>query len=279
METMKVCTRCKEAKPATLEYFYASKRTQDGLLQMCKGCVSAYRAARAASFDGLIGSKVCANPRCRRAGVPIPLGQFAKNACYADGRERVCRECKLSSARDKYHADLGAAREVARRGYYKHHARNKQKARERMRAPTAREQERKRWHGRTSEQVVKDNAKRVERYARNRRARVAAVCRARLREFTVSRGRVKGATVEIIGCSWAELCAYLESKFQPGMSWGNYGHGGWHIDHVIPCQAKVDGKFVFDLGTAEGVRACFHYTNLQPLWALDNIRKGNKILA
>jgi HNH endonuclease. len=53
------------------------------------------------------------------------------------------------------------------------------------------------------------------------------------------------------------------------MSWDNYGRDGWHIDHIRPCAS-------FDLTDPEQQRQCFHYTNLQPLWAADNIRKGAK---
>lgn len=62
---------------------------------------------------------------------------------------------------------------------------------------------------------------------------------------------------------------YLESKFEPGMSWSNYGHKGWHIDHIMPCA-------IFDMANPEHVRRCFHFSNLQPLWACDNLKKGSK---
>ena len=63
---------------------------------------------------------------------------------------------------------------------------------------------------------------------------------------------------------------YLESKFKPGMTRENYGKE-WHIDHIIPCIA-------FDLSKEENQKMCFHYTNLQPLWAHENLSKGSKIL-
>jgi hypothetical protein len=79
---------------------------------------------------------------------------------------------------------------------------------------------------------------------------------------------VKSDTTEnLLGCTIPEFKAYLESKFLPGMSWENYGKFGWHIDHIIPC-AK------FDLTTEEGQRACFIYTNQQPLFWQDNLKKG-----
>ena len=74
---------------------------------------------------------------------------------------------------------------------------------------------------------------------------------------------------ELLGCPISELITYLESKFLPGMSWENYGKKGWHIDHKRSCAR-------FDLSDLEQRNQCFHYTNLQPLWAADNYRKGAK---
>lgn len=75
-------------------------------------------------------------------------------------------------------------------------------------------------------------------------------------------------TAELIGCSVPELRAHLERHFLPGMTWENYGPV-WHIDHVRPCAS-------FDLSDPAQQKRCFHYTNLRPLWAIDNIRKGRK---
>ena len=89
------------------------------------------------------------------------------------------------------------------------------------------------------------------------------------------RGRYKsGSAVEHLGCSVEELKTYLESKFYPHpetgemMTWDNYG-SKWHIDHVKPLSS-------FDLSSLEQVKAACHYTNLQPMWAIENIRKGTK---
>jgi len=79
-----------------------------------------------------------------------------------------------------------------------------------------------------------------------------------------------GHTRELLGCSIQELKLYLESKFQPGMTWENHGTFGWHIDHVKPCAS-------FDLSDAREQEKCFHYTNMQPLWAKENLSKGSKI--
>ncbi len=77
-------------------------------------------------------------------------------------------------------------------------------------------------------------------------------------------------TIEMLGCTGKELRSHVESKFLPGMTWENHGHAGWHIDHIIPL-AK------FDLSDPTQQAAAFHYTNLQPLWAKDNLRKSDKV--
>ena len=77
--------------------------------------------------------------------------------------------------------------------------------------------------------------------------------------------RKQKKTSEIIGCTSDELIKYLESKFKKGMSWENYGE--WHIDHIIPQSSAKTDEEVYRLN---------HYTNLQPLWAEENLKKSDK---
>lgn len=77
------------------------------------------------------------------------------------------------------------------------------------------------------------------------------------------------STYELIGLMPNELKIYLESKFIDGMSWDNYGLYGWHIDHKIPLSSAKTEDEIYKL--------C-HYTNLQPLWSEDNLKKGCKII-
>lgn len=78
-------------------------------------------------------------------------------------------------------------------------------------------------------------------------------------------------TMHLTGCSQEELKHYLESLWKSGMSWYNYGVHGWHIDHIKPISS-------FNLNDPEEQKMCFHWTNLQPLWAKENMEKADKIL-
>jgi hypothetical protein len=99
--------------------------------------------------------------------------------------------------------------------------------------------------------------------------KIAKNLRRRLNEFVNSGKAVKlESAVSFIGCTVDELKIHLSGQFTEGMSWENYGE--WHIDHIIPCAA-------FNLVEEDHQRKCFHYSNLQPLWARDNITKGSKV--
>lgn len=76
-------------------------------------------------------------------------------------------------------------------------------------------------------------------------------------------------TLDALGCTMDFFMKHLESQFKEGMSFDNYGQ--WHLDHIIPCNS-------FDLTKEEDVRKCFHYTNIQPLWAQENRVKSDKII-
>jgi len=76
----------------------------------------------------------------------------------------------------------------------------------------------------------------------------------------------KSRTYEILGCTFEEFKIHLEKQFTEGMSWSNMGK--WHLDHIHPVSLAKDEEEIIKLN---------HYTNFQPLWAIDNIRKSNKI--
>jgi hypothetical protein len=93
--------------------------------------------------------------------------------------------------------------------------------------------------------------------------------RTRLRQ-AIKNNQKKGSAIKDLGCSVEFLRNYLESQFQSGMNWENYGnkHGNWSIDHKMPLSSTENEK--------EIIKLC-HYSNLQPMWHIDNLKKGKKI--
>jgi len=92
-------------------------------------------------------------------------------------------------------------------------------------------------------------------------------CRTRC-ALKTARARKSAKTLHLVGCSAKELAVWIESQFTDGMCWARIGE--IHIDHVIPL-AK------FNLAEEEQQRAAFHYTNLRPMWDIDNKRKSDRV--
>lgn len=86
----------------------------------------------------------------------------------------------------------------------------------------------------------------------------------------MSYGYRNGSAVRDLGCSIPEFKTYIENKFVDGMSWDN--HGEWHLDHIKPLAS-------FDLTDRSQLLIACHYTNYQPLWAIDNLKKGCQVQA
>lgn len=123
--------------------------------------------------------------------------------------------------------------------------------------------------GKTREYKDKRNERLAEKYRNDIDYRIAVLLRSRVHKAI----KRKSSTLALkyLGCSLKEFQFYLEGKFQDGMSWDNWSYVGWHIDHIIPLA-------YFDLADDEQMRKAYHYTNLQPLWARENILKSNKVV-
>jgi hypothetical protein len=114
------------------------------------------------------------------------------------------------------------------------------------------------------------------RYERRRQStdinyRLAVALRKRL-GVAIRNNQKAGSAVRDLGCTISYLRTYLEERFLPGMSWNNWSRKGWHIDHSIPLAS-------FDLSNPKQFKKAVHYTNLQPLWAADNLAKGPRLNA
>ncbi len=203
---------------------------------------------------------------------------YAKNKEKFDAQKaalyRANREHRLIEAK----AYRAANKEVITERQRLYREKNKDSLREKKKRYREENKEKVRAHKREYYEANKatiDEKKRL--YVNKRRKedisfRLRVVLRTRLSNFLRGIGEKQGSAVKDLGCSIDELRFYLEGKFKDGMNWENYGIQGWHIDHIIPLA-------YFDLtDRAQFLEAC-HYTNLQPLWAKENISKGAQIVS
>jgi len=110
------------------------------------------------------------------------------------------------------------------------------------------------------------NKQRTEKMRNNPELRIVANLRSRLSSYISGKSK---RTLQLLGCERDHLITHLQVQFKKGMNWDNYGNK-WAVDHHIPITA-------FDLNNKKEFEACWHFSNLKPMWVKDNIRKGNKI--
>lgn len=170
---------------------------------------------------------------------------------YAKNKERIIKQQKEYYANNP---DKHEERKIKGRKYYED---NKEKYAEHRQKP----------------EVKKRSQEMARKYQSNKRK---TNYNFKMRQLLSSRinhalkGQLKAdTTMKLVGCTIEVLKKHLESKFKPGMTWENHTITGWHIDHIKPCS-------LFDFKDPEQQKECFHYTNLQPLWYDENIRKSNK---
>jgi hypothetical protein len=185
---------------------------------------------------------------------------------------RIKHREKLSKwQRENRRKDVQKARSKDRE-YYRKNALKKKlaKARARAKNPQKHKDIHRTWFLKNKDKVMFRMKKwRTERKQASAAFRVRCTLGARLAKAI--RGKQKSSSLEdLTGCSFDFLKVWLESKWKPGMSWDNYGYKGWHIDHIRPCAS-------FDLSDPQQQRICFHFLNLQPLWASENLSKGARM--
>ena len=177
---------------------------------------------------------------------------------------KTCKGCNQTKALTEFHKEskgrngLKSRCKVCKNAYFRKYRQNNL---EKKRASQRKSQQR-------PEYKKKRRARENKRYHTDPQYRLAKKLSSRLRKAL--KGKTKSArTMKLVGCSIAHLQDHLEKQFQPGMTWEN--HGKWHVDHMMPCAS-------FDLTDPEQQRQCCHYTNLQPLWATENISKNAKVI-
>jgi len=214
-----------------------------------------------------------ADKHCNRCGA-IQITWWKRN-----GRAFICNKCYK---RDWYLKNRGplkripmtaeerrTVRKAAKQKYADAHKTERKAYRDARKAEKSEYDKRYR-----KKNKIKLKLQSKKRFTASLQVRLAVKLRGRVKDAMrdMFNGKRKaGSAVRDLGCTLSELINWLESKFQPGMSWDNWGLHGWHIDHKIPL-AK------FDLTDRKQFAKACHYTNLQPLWAKENMSKGAKIV-
>jgi len=105
-------------------------------------------------------------------------------------------------------------------------------------------------------------------YSQKLEVRLKNALRSRVKKTLKSNPKTTKTTL-LVGCSIEELKNYIEKQFKVGMTWENWSQFGWHLDHIKPLSSAK---------TIEEMESLCHYTNLQPLWWIDNLLKRDKII-
>lgn len=244
MLNIKTCTKCNE--PKLLIEFHKQISNSSGYRPQCKYC-------RSTSIQKDVENGY---RRCSSCKLIKLHDEFVKHILHKDGISSKCKSCK-SITDEKYRKNN---KEKIKDFHKAHYQANK----ERIKLNTK--------FYRTKNKVKINKAKsryRDRRIKNNVNYKLSIYIRNRI--CSAIKGKIKaGSAVKNLGCTIDEFKLYIEKKFQDGMTWHNHGTAGWHLDHIMPLS-------FFDLtDTEQFLKAC-NYTNYQPLWASDNLSKGNKL--
>jgi hypothetical protein len=185
--------------------------------------------------------------------------------------KRRCRMCREIKELDYFPTDLSG------RVFYNKKSYCKECAMKKYIVPYSRSERGKEVKAKSDKKYFSKSKQKInkrinQRYHNDPQFRILCTLRGRMKSAFKSKNLLKiTSTIELLGCEIKKAKEYIEKQFKEGMSWENYGRSTWHIDHIIPCAS-------FDLTDTEQQKKCFHYTNLQPLWANENLSKGAKIL-
>jgi hypothetical protein len=204
--------------------------------------------------------------KCTKCGLVLPIDGFYKNKSEKSGTDAWCKNC----AKAHYYANKEKINERMKT----YRQANKEKISEHMKAYRQANKEKISERKKAYRQANRE--KRNEYDKKRKKTDICYAIKYRLRDrirtavkaqFTEKASKTK----ELLGCDYATFKRHFEKQFTAGMTWDLFMEGKIHIDHIVPCAN-------FDLKDEQQQRACFHYKNLQPLWAADNLAKQDKIL-
>ena len=199
----------------------------------------------------LVVSKITA-VRCAKCANVLPRSAFYTRLTNKNGLMSYCKQCISVGVLQGNYRKSEKYKQTQKRYHDKYNAEYYQRNKESFR---------------TYKQKTIDRQRNIDRsrYANDTQFKMKKILRGRLScALKILTAYKSPDTMTLLGCSIDDFKKHIEQKFQAGMSWENHGKI-WHVDHVLPCAS-------FDLTVPEQQRTCFHYSNLQPLWAIDNLK-------
>lgn len=185
---------------------------------------------------------------CRACGLPKEIDEFRLHKTTKDGRQPKCKSCQREYQKTWYKEYRKSGREAAyRKEYHKKFMVGWRKTNQHYK--DYRKAYYSEWHKRPHLRI---------------QAKVSQGIRHALKGLKLGKH-----WEEIVGYTGEQLITHIENLFKPGMTWENYG--GWHLDHIKPrC------SFVIESLDSPGLKECWALSNLQPLWAAENLAKSFK---
>lgn len=277
---LKVCSKCLCSK--TLDCFANCKKASDGKQWSCKDCQKAYKqknkdyiAQQQKKYREENLSEILSKNKIYKQNNIDKIKQKSKEY-------RLKNKQKISEKqKERRSNNLDKIRKIEKQSKLKHREKillknkeyrikNKEKIIEYYQRPEVKN--RQKINRLKNTEKIKAQKRYREKLKRSTDPSYKLITNQRTRISGILKKAKNTKTLYLLGCTAQFLKKYLEDKFLEGMTWDNYGKYGWHVDHIIPCST-------FDLTDIKQQKICFHYTNLQPLWAIDNLKKGNKIEA
>ncbi len=282
----KVCIKCGKRKKR--KFFCINKDIKDGRNYYCKECVNkSHRICKKEKEEKRrkkLRNIFKYGKICNICGKKKKINLFYRKRSHLDGHCSECKECHIKKGKElrKLRSPRRESIELLKNGYkYCLRCKKKKKINDfyflkskkwiQSRCKVCQNELAHFWQINNKDKVKIIQKRHYPKVKKRYKTDVNIKLRHQLgsRISKAIRGYSKSkSTMELLGCSIAFLKKYLEYNFKKGMTWANYG-SQWSVDHIRPCVS-------FDLSKAEEQKKCFFYKNLQPLWRIENIKKGAK---
>ncbi|MDX1032798.1 HNH endonuclease [Sinorhizobium medicae] len=258
---VKICTKCGEMKPVGDFYKAKSRHGKVGLRADCKDCVRA-KSAKWTADNPDVKAAYNAKYRIEHADA---LREYIK-----DWRKNNPEKQKIASKNwyeeNKEKAIAASAEWISKNP--KKHKRSMANWYQSNKEATKANNDK--WKRENPDKMREYANRSASKRAEDPKYRLECAVKQGVRRGLLSGSKAGRRTFEVLGYSPDDLRRHLEKRFQPGMTWDNYGE--WHIDHEIPLSA-------FNYQTPDDIdfKRAWALSNLQPLWAFDNLSKKDKL--